>query len=1437
MDQDCSAGTFTLDVDVTSTGSTPSVNIVYTVNGGAPVTVNVTTGLTTIPAAGSFAQGDVIDVEVRTDDNGCVVELGEFTDNCPIQLVCGTTLPVNYCYKNNETKTWTFTTVIPTETVTLTFVSGTIDDVGDVVRIYDGTDNSGTLLASSSVSNLAGLTATSTGQSIYMEVISDGSNSCQDLTQTSWLFEVECTAGCTDPDGTVTQTTDCGTYTFSLDVEILSVGDALGSTTSVSYTVNGGAPTVIPNLVEFDIQAIGPFAIGDVVNVFLLHENDASCDRNLGSFTQSTTFCFNDDPCVARPVVMNPDYTCGDVSPGTVAGATASGTVSSCTGTPDDDVWYRFVATATTHRIQLLNIVGSTTDLYHSLFTGPDCNNLTLVAGSCSDPNTSNPVGLVPGQTYWLRVYTWTATVGQTTTFNVCVSAPPLLDVDATTLQVPATVACYGAAETVSVNVQNTSLYTLDMSVDPLTVNVAVTGAATANLTGTVSTGTLAPGATVVVPMSTTLDMTAFGTYTFNGSAVLAGDGNAANNAMTAATRTNVAPAVLPQAVNFTGFSGANLTTLFPNWREGNTALQPTGTTSLWTSSATAQQTQLGSGVSARVNLTVATRNEWLVGPRFLAEAGSVVRYRVAITDLGTGAVDPAGMQGTDDRVILRVSTDCGVTWSDVFTHNAGNTLGITNSLVQQQVDLSVYAGQEVIVAFFATDGPIDDAPSYDFHIDDISIENIAVCTGTPIAGTAVSSAATPVCAPASSTLSVSGQSTDGGVVITWLGSTTPGGPYTINAGSGTSASVSGLETSRYYVASVRCSLTNDSTLSNEVAVIVTSTPTASASAGPACSGQDLDLTGTTNFGTSFAWSGPASFSSTTQNATVTNLTAANAGTYTFTATANGCSRSGTVVVQVINSPSIVSLTADPNPVCIGSDVQLEAIATAPGYSLGAGGASYIDISATGTSVGVVGDDTEHNITFPAFTFNGVTYTSGRVGMNGVLVLGATSGEVSLSNAALPSTAHSAGNVFLAPWWDDLDIQGGAAILTQTVGNLFILQFNNVAHNNVTAGTNNVYFQVQLDVVSGAIYFVYQDVIWGDPVYDAGVNATVGIQWANAAGSFIQYSLNTASLTNGQVIAFTPNTPSFSWSPATFLTATNIADPVAENVNASVTYTLSVTAGGCTSTQDLSLVANAPIQANEGSIVPATPSFCTGSDVTLTATPLGGGGPFLYTWTDPNNVSGTPTANADLVVNTPGTWSVLIEDGCGSQATASVVVNEFPVPNVTAGSNTPVCSGADILLSATSDVPGSTFAWTGPNGYTSTDEDPVISNAALNMTGVYTVVASANGCSSTSASTTVQVNVTPTVPVVTPSIWSVCPGGSVELSATSSALSVLSFTGGSVLLPVGQATTSSGNGGPYPSSIAVTGLPTSGVAVKQVLLNGLTHTFLGSGSGSDLPYG
>jgi len=133
----------------------------------------------------------------------------------------------------------------------------------------------------------------------------------------------------------------------------------------------------------------------------------------------------NDDCGGAYPVTVNPNYLCGSTTAGTVAGATASiQNTTSCGGTENDDVWFSFVATNTTHSIDLLNVAGSTTDMYHSVWSGA-CPALTVVAGTCSDPNNQVVSGLTVGVTYYIRVYTWSATAGATSTFNVCVGTPP----------------------------------------------------------------------------------------------------------------------------------------------------------------------------------------------------------------------------------------------------------------------------------------------------------------------------------------------------------------------------------------------------------------------------------------------------------------------------------------------------------------------------------------------------------------------------------------------------------------------------------------------------------------------------------------------------------------------------------------------------------------------------------------------------------------------------------------------------------------------------------------------------------------------------------------------------------------------------------------------------------------------------------------------------
>jgi len=105
-------------------------------------------------------------------------------------------------------------------------------------------------------------------------------------------------------------------------------------------------------------------------------------------------------------------------------------------GTSDDDVWYSFVATATSHSININSIVGTptTVTLNHTVFSGT-CGSLTKLY--CSTSASSGATGLIVGQTYYVRVYTSGSTVGQSAEFDMCITSPPANDECAGAVNVP----------------------------------------------------------------------------------------------------------------------------------------------------------------------------------------------------------------------------------------------------------------------------------------------------------------------------------------------------------------------------------------------------------------------------------------------------------------------------------------------------------------------------------------------------------------------------------------------------------------------------------------------------------------------------------------------------------------------------------------------------------------------------------------------------------------------------------------------------------------------------------------------------------------------------------------------------------------------------------------------------------------------------------------
>ena len=186
----------------------------------------------------------------------------------------------------------------------------------------------------------------------------------------------------------------------------------------------------------------------------------------------------------------------------------------------------------------------------------------------------------------------------------------------------------------------------------------------------------------------------------------------------------------------------------------------------------------------------------------------------------------------------------------------------------------------------------------------------------------------------------------------------------------------------------------------------------------------------------------------------------------------------------------------------------------------------FVDISASGTEVDL-GDDDSTSIALPfAFPFYGSTPATLCIGNNGELRFDAASCSSSpYNNQALP-TASLNGPAML-PYWDDMLPNGPIyyAVAGTAPQRQFIIEYKDkfaYGDSGDPSGQTGATFEVILDETDGSIDFEYQTSAFGGAAsgYDDGISATVGLQ---ATSTFANpYSYNTASLSDGFAIRWTP---------------------------------------------------------------------------------------------------------------------------------------------------------------------------------------------------------------------------------------------------------------------------------------------------------------------------
>jgi hypothetical protein len=626
-----------------------------------------------------------------------------------------------------------------------------------------------------------------------------------------------------------------------------------------------------------------------------------------------------------------------------------------------------------------------------------------------------------------------------------------------------------------------------------------------------------------------------------------------------------------------------------------------------------------------------------------------------------------------------------------------------------------------------------------------------AIITIPAVVTPTVTASASPsvICTGQITTLNATGAST-----YTWQ----PGGA------TGSLASFSPTTTTVYTVTGTNTQgCTNTKTLS----VTVNSLPSVGVTASPTaiCAGSTTTLTA--SGATSWSWNTGPTTASISVTPSVTT-------TYTVIGTnASGCSATKTIQIEVNSNPAI-SAVPSTSTICPGGSATLTA----------SGGTSY-------TWAPVVSNNTVVVVS-PTVT---TTYTlSSNVPGCGIKTstIQITVSPLSVNATATPTSACIGSSFTLTAsgantyTWSPGALTGSVVVVTPTLTTTnYTVTGNNgygctgtktlsiVAYSYPTIGltpvtgticavtsytikalTSGLSYTWQPGVLTTSVIVVTPSVT---TVYTVtGKNNTTGCASTRTAvvvvNPFSAVSANPSTICIGQTATLSAQgASSYTWSTGPNTSSITVSPTV------TTVYTVTGTGSGCTSSLTLTLTVNP----NPTVTASASPTaICSGQSTTLTA-----GGATTYSWNP-----GGSTANPFIA--SPGSTTVYTVTGtsAGCSRTKTVSVNVSPTPTISLPSQTVICTGYSVTLTASG---ATSYSWS-----TGAVTNTILVSSPTATTQNYTVTGTTGSCS---GSKTIKVIIIPPpniTAVASPS--TICAGGTSTLTGYSGLVGSYTWTPGPV---------------------------------------------------------
>ena len=635
------------------------------------------------------------------------------------------------------------------------------------------------------------------------------------------------------------------------------------------------------------------------------------------------------------------------------------------------------------------------------------------------------------------------------------------------------------------------------------------------------------------------------------------------------------------------------------------------------------------------------------------------------------------------DSITVQISTDAGATFTpidNIVTSPTWTTRTITTAVNSATCVLRFKARS-------------------DFGNDDIGIDKVNIisfnCSGTPTAGSISPSGPINVCAGASTTLNLSGTSSNTGISIQWQQSTNGGSTYTNITGATSNSLTYSPTVNTLIKAVVTCSFSTLSASTSAVTVNAIPNPTIT----PGTAGNLL--LGTTTANVPFTTTGSPLYYTITWNAA--------ASAVGFTDIVNGNLPGSPLPITIPTTAPIGTYTGTisvANATCAGAGTPISiTIVNPPTITLANGGNTALICSGT-TSV---------NLPYTATTVNPNSYSI----VWGPAASGA--GFANVTNATLPASPI----VVSVP----ATATGGTYTGTFTVSNGISTSTNYTVTVNV-ADMPNVVLGSNPNVCNGTLFTTI-------PIISTSGNPTqYSITWNAAALA--------AGLTNVTNAAF-PTGGAFN--------ITGIPATLAPN-----TYngTITVKTTNCTAPPVAFSITALPKPTLTSSLNP--PAVCSNAPVNYTPTSASGVSTFTWSRAFVSGISnpasnGTGDINEVLNNPTPNPIAVTYaytftgSNGCTNTQNVVITVNSYPTLSSPLNP-APTCSYYNFSYTPTSATPNTSFAWTrtsvpGVLNYTASgtgDPNEVLNNILnVPVDVTYTYLLSSNGCTSGTQNVTVTV--------------------------------------------------------------------------------------------------